>query len=206
MMIFSKASSLSARKSTQTGNVLLICLALMLIMTLWGVSSTRNSGFSLQANYNARMKQVSFEAAEFAIRQAERMIQNDITLAQQIPAVFNGTNGRYSLALDIRSGVDLAMPPAGFDYRKSQDWLDNYPSNAYFRDLSFIEVEYQSDPDDINFLERQPRVVIEYLGRTEFDDDNGGANGRSVFRISAIGWGPHGLASSVIRTHYALNI
>ena len=204
MMTLSRAKIGVSSMKQQAGNVLLICLALMLIMTLWGISSTRNSSLSLQSNHNAKMKQISFEAAEFAIRQAEQMLEDQITLVEQIPARFDGTNGRYGLAADLKQGIDLAMLPAGFDYRNSQDWLDTYTSGTYFKDLSFIEIEYQSDVSDINYLDRQPRVVIEYMGYSEFDED--GASGRPVFRLSAIAWGPHGLASSVIRTHYALNI
>ncbi|MFC3152181.1 hypothetical protein ACFOEK_14180 [Litoribrevibacter euphylliae] len=188
-------------KKRQSGNVLLVCLALMMIMTLWGISSTRNVALSLQGNYNAQMKQYSFEAAEFTVRQVEQMLENEITLAEQIPDTFNGTNGRYSLALDIPQNVDLVMVPADFDYRVSQDWLESYGDEEYWKELSYIEVEYDSDPDSPTFMERQPRAIIEYLGREAKGDES-----RYVFRISAIAWGLQGLASSVVRTHYTLEL
>jgi Tfp pilus assembly protein PilX len=166
----------------------------MLIMTLWGVSSTRNASLSLQANYNARMKQLSFEAAEFAANQVGQLLLNEVTSTQIIPVLFNGTNGRYSLVIDKHNLVDFNIPLNGrFDYNNAESWRDE--SNG----MSFLEVEYD------NSFVRQPLAIIEYLGRTKKDVE-GQPDGLHAFRITAIGWGVDGLASTVIRNHYALNI
>lgn len=184
--------------SKQTGNVLLVCLALMFIFTLWGISTTRNVTLALESNYNARMKQLSKEAAEFAVGQVGDMLLSDITRVQQIPVEFNGTDGRYSVTFDAPNVVDFAMPANGmFDYSNEKDWDDTRG------DMSFIEVDYDDE------FEKQPLAIIEYLGRTDADKNTGSGkqlDGRYAFRITAIGWGVDGLASTVIRTHYALNI
>jgi len=193
----------------QSGNVLLVCLALMLIMTLWGISSTRNSSISLQANQNARFKQVSFEAAEFALRQAEGLVRNEVSTVDRISDLYDGTDGRFSLVIgSMPVFVDLELPPKDFDYRNSNHWQQaGWPVEGNFNDLSFIEIQYDTDPDSSTFLERQPRVIIEYMGRDMYNDQaSRQPQGRHVFRISAIGWGPEGVASSVLRTHIALAI
>ena len=193
----------------QSGNVLLVCLALMLIMTLWGISSTRNSSISLQANQNARFKQVSFEAAEFALRQAEGLVRNEVSTVDRSPDLYDGTDGRFSLVIgSMPVFVDLELPPKDFDYRNSNHWQQvGWPVEGNFNDLSFIEIQYDTDPDSSTFLERQPRVIIEYMGRDMYNDQaSRQPQGRHVFRISAIGWGPEGVASSVLRTHIALAI
>lgn len=190
----------------QNGNVILTCLALMIIMTLWSLSATRNASTTLQSNYNARMKQISFEAAEFAVRQVEQKILNEITLAEHVAQLFDGTDGLYSMAIDTDPFIEMAMPPKGFDYRNSEDWLaTSFDTDSFFKDLSYIEVEYDNDEDSFTYLDRQPRAIVEFLGRTE---KNVGSqkSGRWAFRISAIAWGPHGLASSVVRTHIAINL
>lgn len=177
----------------QRGNVLLVCLALMLIMTLWGISSMRNTSMALQGNYNARMKQISFEAAEFAIVQAGQLIQNQVTSTNRLTALFNGTNGRYSLVLDSYNLIPPALPLNGqFEYNNIEEW------DRTRGDMSFIEIQYDQTFD------KQPLAVIEYIGRTAHD--NGGPEGLYAFRISAMGWGVDGKASTLIRTHYALNL
>lgn len=192
--------------SSQSGNVLIVALALTIIVTLWGVSATRNTALSQQINYNAKMKQLSFQAAEFAIRQVEQMLLRDITLAEHIPALFDGSNGRYSLVIDRDPFLDVAMPPEDFDFRNANDWLSTaHSTSTYFKDLSFIEVEYESDVDSVNYMERQPRAIVEFMGRDKFDVKEQ-TPGRAIFRVSAIGWGPEGKASSVIRTHLAIDV
>jgi Tfp pilus assembly protein PilX len=189
----------------QSGHVLLVALGLTMIVTLWGVSSTRNTALSQQINYNAKMKQLSFQAAEFAIRQVEQLLLAEITLPEHIPAQFNGTNGRYSLVMDRDPFMNFAMPPEDFDFRVASDWLStSHSTSTYFRPLSFIEVEYDDDSDSVNYMERQPRAIVEFMGRDALDTQGG--PGWAVFRISAIGWGPEGKASSVIRTHFRLSV
>lgn len=183
-----------ARPVNQTGNVLLVCLALMLIMTLWGISSMKNTSMALQGNFNARQKQISFESAEFAVSQVAQLLQNEVTSTERITALFTGNNGRYSLVIDSANYVQPALPLDGaFEYNNVDEWDETR------NDMSFIEVEY----DDT--YERQPLAIIEYLGRTKQDED-GEPDGLYAFRITAMGWGVDGKASTVIRTHYALNI
>lgn len=195
--------SMSFKK--QSGHVLLVALGLTMIVTLWGVSATRNTALSQQINYNAKMKQLSFQAAEFAIRQVEQLLLTEVTLPEHISAQFNGTNGRYSLIMDRDPFMNIAMPPEDFDFRNSNDWLStSLSTSTYFRPLSYIEVEYDNDSDSVNYMERQPRAIVEFMGRDELDTASG--PGWAVFRISAIGWGPEGKASSVIRTHFRIDV
>jgi Tfp pilus assembly protein PilX len=193
----------------QQGNVLLVCLALMMIMTIWGITSTRNSSFSLQTNQNARFKQVSFEAAEFTLRQVENLIRTEVTSVDRIPALYDGTAGRYSMVIGAMPVfVDIEMPPKLFDYRNAQHWLKaDWAVEGNFNRFSFIEVEYDNDPSSATYLERQPRAIIEYMGRDMYNEQNSRQpQGRHVFRISAIGWGPQGISSTVLRSHIALAI
>lgn len=205
-MVFTKSFQ-SVRR--QQGNVLMVCLALMLIMTIWGVSATRNTSISLQANQNARFKQVAFEAAEFALRQAEDLVRTEVTTVDQIPTLYDGTQGRYSLVIGAMPVfIDMSLVPKDFNYRNSRHWLDNsWVSGGIFKTLSYIEIEYDDDEDSPTYLERQPRVIIEYMGRDMYNEQTSRLpQGRHVFRISAIGWGPQGLASTVLRSHIALAI
>lgn len=178
----------------QKGNVLLVCLALMLIMTLWGISSMKNTSMALQGNFNARMKQISFEAAEFAIAQAGFMLERDVTSSERLTALFTGNNGRYSLVVDSPNRVQPSLPLDGaFEYNNAENWDRNR------NDMSFIEIEY----DETH--ENQPLALIEYIGRTK-KDQSGAPEGLHAFRITAMGWGVDGKASTLIRTHYALNL
>ncbi len=193
----------------QNGNVLMVCLALMLIMTIWGVSATRNTSISLQANQNARFQQVAFEASEFALRQVEDMIRTEVTTVDQIPTLYDGTNGRYSLVIGgMPIFVDIELIPKDFNYRNPAHWLDtSWVAAGNFNAFSYIEIEYDDEASSPTYLERQPRVMVEYMGRDMYNDQaTRQPQGRHVFRLSAIGWGPQGLASTVLRSHIALSI
>lgn len=66
-----KPSSSNSLYKKQKGAVLLVALVMILLMTLIGVSAMRGSNLQEMMIGNFRDKQVSFQAAEAALREAE---------------------------------------------------------------------------------------------------------------------------------------
>lgn len=190
----------------QQGSVILITLAIVILMTIWGLTAVKNTSFMLQGNHNARLKQLSHEAAEYALRQSESMVRADVSSFADIETKYSGENGRYSLVRNIKPLVDFALLPLGFDYKNPDHWLkedwevgDNRPG------FSYLEIIYDDDSKSKTKMLRQPRVVIEYIGRDQYDKNSlPNPKSRQMFRVTAIGWGPQGVASTVLRSHVAV--
>lgn len=75
----------------QNGAVLVVSLLILLIMTVIGVSGMRSSTMEEKMASNSRDRNVGFQSAEIAIREAETFIETLVTTGN-----FDDTNGLYS--------------------------------------------------------------------------------------------------------------
>lgn len=62
----------------QTGSALIVSLTILLVLTILGVSAMRTTSLEDKMAGNARDSQTAFEAAEFALRQAEQDLLNNV--------------------------------------------------------------------------------------------------------------------------------
>jgi type IV pilus assembly protein PilX len=86
-------TAMQLNKSTQRGATLMISLMILLVMTLIGITSMGTSNLEEKMAGNDRDQNISFQAAEAALRQAEDYVNNDIVST----AAFDGTNtGLYT--------------------------------------------------------------------------------------------------------------
>lgn len=190
----------------QQGSVILVTLAIVILMSIWGLTAVKNTSFMLQGNHNARLKQLSHEAAEFALRHAESMVRADVTTINDIVVKYVGQSGRYSLVRNVSPLMNFALLPSGFDYKNPDHWLKNDWGVGVNRPgFSYLEVVYDDDSSSKTKMLRQPRVVVEYIGRDQYDRNAApDPKSKQMFRITAIGWGPQGIASTVLRSHVAV--
>lgn len=80
----------SLEQTRQSGAALIVCLLLLLVMTLLGVNAVMTTTMEEKMAGNSRNKQLSFQAAETALREGEAIAANlDPT------TTFNGTDGLY---------------------------------------------------------------------------------------------------------------
>jgi type IV pilus assembly protein PilX len=77
----------------QTGSALIVSLTLLLILTVLGVSAMRTTSLEDKMAGNARDVQTAFEAAEFALRQAEQDLANNVVAETNFGV--NGGTGAY---------------------------------------------------------------------------------------------------------------
>jgi len=175
---------------------------------IWGLQVSEESIVSTKVQTNNRLKQISFEAAEYALRVAEEMVVDEINTIDDIVDKYNGVDGRYS---SILSGypvfIDYAKPPAGFNRDNPDHWLNPvWGDNGVYKALSSIVVTYNNDANDPNSVMHQPRFIVEYVGRDLPNDVNGQPQGLERFKITAIGWGPKGMATSVVRSYVGVSL
>jgi type IV pilus assembly protein PilX len=69
-------SANSARRQAQTGSVLIIGMLLLLLMTLLGLITTSETRTDARITSNNLDRAIAFQAAEAALREAERTIQD----------------------------------------------------------------------------------------------------------------------------------
>ena len=179
----------------QSGAALVVCLIVLLVMSVIGVTSVSNSTVQQRMAFNLRQQQLAENAAEHALRAAERFIATTIVTTQSVDNFYNDPNrgSSYFMVADIR----------GKPYQESDpgDLLD--PS---YWGANGIEVPGLS----ADVTAQAPRYIVELIGKTkegrgrsvnnpsarEFD------NFRYNFRITAIGWGVDTNAYAVLQSTY----
>lgn len=86
--MISKFSATAIKK--EKGAVLVVGLIMLLIMTLLGITTMHTSVIEEHMNGNLRDKQLAFQAAESAVRNAEQFVEAVVSTA-----AFDGSGGLY---------------------------------------------------------------------------------------------------------------
>jgi len=82
------------RPSPQQGSALLVSLIILVVMTLLGLSGMRTSVMEEKMAGNMRDSELAFQAAEAALRDAEKHIQDNVISTAAFDA--DGTDGLYN--------------------------------------------------------------------------------------------------------------
>ena len=182
----------------QRGATLVIALIILLVMTIIGVTSMKSSTLQERMAGNARQKTVAKNAALTALREAEIWLTTNVDQPEDINA-FTGVGGKYSA---VRRPVGAAEE-LNVDVTDPDVWLA-------FNAANFTESSAMS----ASLVSRQPRYVIEYIGRDirgsasspvkMMDVESQGATDLSpyFFRITAIGWGRDENIYSILESTY----
>jgi len=137
---------------------------------------------------NTRQRQIAFNAAETALREAEAWLVNNINSRSDIAGNFTGASGtgRYSALID--NAVFSTLAPATWDVQVDSNW-----DNANSVEVRTIPMLNNRFP--VGSTPGAPRYRIEYVG--QFGEDgtpltyNEGISqiNEFAFEITAIGWG-----------------
>lgn len=82
----------------QRGSTLLVGLVMLLLMTFIGLAAIRGSGMQELMAGNMRDRQLAFQAAESALREAEGVLKNELN--KGISTIFDGSIAGYGEELD----------------------------------------------------------------------------------------------------------
>lgn len=173
-------------KNRQTGAALIISLIILLLLTIIGVTGMKTTALEERMAGNMRDKELAFESAEAALRDAEAFMETVFTLG-----AFNadGSDGYYDNSLlDIWTAVDW----------KGTDTANTNKAVAATTTIG------DTPPG---------KYVIQYIADSTSDDVSGGVNlnnigqgtgggSTSIFRITVRGTGSSGNAAVVLQTLY----
>ncbi len=163
-------------RTAQRGGTLIVCLIFMLIMTVIGASALQSTTLQERMAGNARDTHAAFQAAEAALRSAERLLA-----AASLPA-FNGSNGLFQDC----SGTSTACSAPDWSDRNSGNWAS----------VSQFGAGVHSDP----------QYIIEELNvqgspSTSLESDIA-VSPFKVYRITARGFGVSSNSMVVLRSIY----
>lgn len=155
----------------QAGVSLVIVLVFLVMLSLLGVTAMRTAGIEEKMSGNERDRQLAFEAAEAALRDAERDVQQNLNLSSPFAAAC--TDG-------------LCLPATGGDMvSETVDWMGALP-RSYGTRTGVGALPFA--------VARQPRYLIELLPNMmaptgESMNIMSAAMAGTPFRITATGWG-----------------
>ena len=170
----------------QTGVALIVALIMLLLLTIIGVTGMQTTALEERMAGNMRDKELAFESAEAALRDAENFMETVFTLG-----AFNadGTDGYYDNSVrELWKNVDW----------KGTDTGNSNKAVAASSSIPGVETG---------------QYVIQYIADSEEEDASGGVNlnnigqgtgggNTSVFRITARGTGASGTATVVLQSIY----
>ena len=163
-------------RNRQQGAVLIVCLIFMLIMTVISASALQSTTLQERMAGNARDTNSAFQAAEAALRAAERVLAG-----ASLPA-FNGSNGLFRDC----SGTSTACTPPDWSDRSATSWATvSQFGGGVHRDPQYIVEE----------------LTVQGSPSTSLDADLAVMPYR-VYRITARGFGVSSNSMVVLRSIY----
>ena len=178
----------------QTGTALIVSLIFLLIMTLIGITAVRTTTLEEKMAGNMRDRNLAFQAAEAALRDAESALSPDnLTIrpftCRTPPCQIWEKN---YLNIDFSKPIqDTPSPPNGWD------WDNDRLADQYDYDLLDSSIDLQQ-------VNKYPRYIIEELDfvADELGIGYGVVPGRLYYRIVARGTGGSDTAQVVTESIY----
>ncbi|HEY4365983.1 MAG TPA: PilX N-terminal domain-containing pilus assembly protein [Steroidobacteraceae bacterium] len=164
----------------QRGAILIVSLILLLIMTILALTVSQTSRMQERMAGNSRDSDLSFQAAEAGLRDAENFLWT-----QTSQPIACGTPPCVVYQKDALSTVNLTI--------QNQDWWDTNGK------------EYGvAGSHELNQAKRDPSVVIEELGFTPYSltVGKGVPGGRTFYRNTARGVGGTDAAQTVVESTF----
>jgi len=182
----------------QQGAVLIISMIMLLLLTILGIASMRNTGLEERMAGNARDNHLAFEAAEAALIDAERFLD---TVAVTGPFDLTGNDGLYAGDVELEAAY-----PVYEDIQNYVDWTGG-DANRGFRTATIIGTG--------EGLASPPRYVIQLTGMPKGEGADNinlqnygqGTGGGQVglFRITARGTGGSDNSVVFLQTVYGID-
>lgn len=171
------------QKHNQKGASLVVGLLLLLVITILAVAVIQVVLLQERMSRNLRDQTVAFQAAESALREAERQIASNAVAGN--PFQFKRFTAACTVVLNSVTYAGVCLPSTTSTPRwRSVSWADNSATT--------IAVTDPAPPAGVD----DPRYMIELVsGKPTFDTSLGCS--AALFRISARGFGPNGAESNL---------
>ncbi|MHA6821506.1 pilus assembly PilX family protein [Ralstonia pseudosolanacearum] len=200
------------------GFALITALVMLLVITILALGGARLALDSKRISRNQRDNSIAFQAAEAALRDAERDIENAGAVSTSRSSQFTRIDGNRNFP---GSGCLTGGPENPIETRlrglcgtdetnpiwNNVSWKD---SGSDSQTVGYGDFTGQSFPIGQGVLPSQrPRYIIEALQDKTMGVDAGYTGGSSktdgtpyIFRITAVGWGPYGSAPVMVQSYY----
>jgi len=170
--------------SSQKGAALLVSLAVLLLMTILGVTAARTTTLQERMASNMRDKAIAFQAAEATLRFGEQWVKDQLRGERPIPVTLGACS---SPPCDVYDNDSIKDPD------KDATW-DPAGKGAYMRDGPNLDLTHS-----------RPRLYIE---QQRFVPDalnvgGGKSKGRIYYRVTARSMGATDTGISVITSTFA---
>jgi type IV pilus assembly protein PilX len=172
----------------QRGAILIVSMLMLLVMTLIGVTAISTTTLEEKMAGNARQRQLAFQAADSALREAEAWLSTNIKTVSQFETAFSGTPAELYWVRQPRAGDTLRDVP-----------IDIYDGDAWGAGNS------QQPATTVHTTgQNPPRYLIEYMGRIgepplDYADPD---NRKYAFRVTAIGWGTNNITTYIAQSTF----
>ncbi|ATG20534.1 pilus assembly protein PilX [Ralstonia pickettii] len=191
------------------GFALITALVMLLVITVLALGGARLALDSKRISRNQRDNSIAFQAAEAALRDAERDIQSGVRTSlfsansiQGFPA--SGCNAGPSNSASSLRGLCATVDESNPIWN-TVSWKDGGTES---QTVAYGDFTGQKFPIGTGVLPSQlPRYIIEvvqYKAPGATADSTPGAGNQSTFfyRITAVGWGPTGGAPVMLQSFY----
>jgi type IV pilus assembly protein PilX len=167
----------------QTGTVLILSMIILLVMTIIGLSSMSSTIMEEKMSQNVRDTNLAFEAAEAALRDSGRWLNNQVR--EPVPMAPDGCSG---------SPCDVYLTNAFNDefFKNPASWTDDDTR------------EYQTADKDFPEVSDDPKYVIEYQAFIPDSLVRGyeAPTGQNVYRATARGTGKSTAAQAIVQDSF----
>jgi type IV pilus assembly protein PilX len=174
-------------QSKQSGAVLMLSLILIIVLTLIGITAMKTSTFEERMAFNLQDSNLAFQAAESALREAERTINAKTALPHELPCPDLADGGCSSI--EVLIGSSTAFDDVD-DFRSMSyaSWLANgqgiaSPVDGTAANARYIIREVRFVPDSLNI-------------------GHGVPPGRYLYEITAVGVGETDRAEKVLQSTF----
>jgi type IV pilus assembly protein PilX len=195
----------------QSGTALFISLVILVIMTILGLSSMSNTVLETKMATNAQQRQIAYQAAEKALREAESWLRDNINSDIDVGSKFIYDSANFTSAddsttsststTDSSSTKDTTAKAAKAYYNSvkygspvlsnASDWTD---TNSIVADGVAGEDGKNAIGALTNVANNHPRYIIEYVGKVQRPPAEIGSGAPPdtrfhAFKITALGYG-----------------
>lgn len=190
VIVVPRGAGLSRKPANECGAILFVSLILLIVLTLIGVTALRVSTMEERMAGNMRDRAIAFQAAEAALRAAEKLLGDGAPTAIGTYTGSSCTKGVFILV----SNVPYFVSVTGHTWDGSSvAFWNGWPwssSNCYYTDNINL-----TDFDKIGKPIETPRYVIEEMPAV--------SSGGKSYRVTAMGYGSSKKAQVILQATFA---
>ena len=203
MLLTTRVNRLAPRR--EQGIALITAVIMLLVITMLAIAGARAALDTKRSSRNQRDFEIAFQAAEAALRDAEKDIESGSRADSFIPTAPKG------FMAGCGTGTSKADPTLGLC-----DTTDTWTATNIWDQVDWTTKVGQRTVEYGTFTglafptgagltpARKPRYLIEIFQDTELGEDATGTQSPPsfIYRVTAVGFGPNDTTRAVVQTYY----